>query len=138
MELYHNTVNSREWVVLITHINLHPLFSTPFVFRGAGVSLHIIVTRIEPRLLSNCGWITWKRVKYFFLLTPVHCVPEAHPLFSSVGSREMFTRANGTWGWGMMLATHLYLVLRFRMARAIPPFPTKPSWLVQGQIHLRL
>lgn len=117
-------MNSKEWAILITHINLHALFSAPFVFKGAGVSLHIIVTRIEPRLLSNCGWITWRRVKYFFLLIHVHSVPEAHPLFSSVGSREMFHRANGAWSWGIMLAVHVHLVLWFRMAGAIPPFPS--------------
>jgi hypothetical protein len=123
IELHHNTVNSKEWAVLITHINLRALFSVPFVFKGTGVSLHIIVTRIELRLFMNCGWITWKRVKYFFLLTHVHSVPGAHPLLSSVGAWEMFPRANGAWGWGMMLAMHLHLVLRFRMAGAIPSFP---------------
>jgi len=126
IELHYNTVNSKEWAVLITHINLYALFSTPFVYKGIGVSLHIIVTRIEPRLFMNCGWITWKRVKDFFLLTHLHFVPEAHTLLSSVGTREMFPRANGAWGWGMMLAMHQHLVLRFRMAGAIPPFPSVP------------
>jgi hypothetical protein len=133
IDLHHNTVNSKEWAVLITRINVHALFSTPFVFKGAGVSLHIIVTRIEPRLFMNYGWFTWKRVKYFFLLTHFHSVPEAHSLLSSVGTWEMFPRANGAWGWGMMLAMHMHLVLRFRMTGAIPPFPSVPYGLFRDK-----
>jgi hypothetical protein len=43
-----------------------------------------------------------------------------HTAFYSMGTRDSSV---GKSGWGMMLTTHVHLVLRLRMSAAIPPLP---------------